>query len=78
MGTDYSPNLKQALTRDLRALRCHVEPDDISIRERPDGDYAVEVRVRTDTVDIPVIMVSTPVLARTRNRTPLLASSSCR
>jgi len=53
MGADYSENLKRALAEDLPALGCRVKPEDISVRERPDGDYLVEVRVRTDTVEIP-------------------------
>ncbi len=50
---NYAENLKQALIKDLRALGCEVQINDVSVKERPDGDYAVEVRVHTARVETP-------------------------
>lgn len=53
MGVDYSENLKRALVKHLPALKCRVEPNDISVKEKPDGDYAVEINVRTNRLQSP-------------------------
>ncbi len=53
METNYVQKLRQALAKDLPALKCHIGLNDIYVTERPDGDYAVKVCVRITRVERP-------------------------
>jgi len=61
------PTPTYALAEEMPALKCRIAPNDISVTETSDGNYAVAVNVRTDRLVEPsVVSVDTgPVVRET-------------